>query len=127
MQNTPPSYPVGSRPKKSVCEKVWIMIKATLKPNNYVTKCPECGNNTEFNAHSSQVAEDLCNVWVECPCGYDPTFDTNLRYEDVWGGIDEGTVRMALECWNDAIQGAIQDAQVSDKGAGEVAEQGENT
>jgi len=76
-----------------------------LKTNNGIcAPCPKCGNNTEFRAYSKQVCEDGCEVWVECICGYDPTSDrTGYRYEDIMGGIDYGTVMMAIECWNYAI------------------------
>lgn len=78
--------------------------KIQLKENGTVTACPRCGNNTKFTAHSSQCAEDCCEVWVECECGYDPTAENTLyRLEDVWGSIDSGTVRAALDCWNEAI------------------------
>jgi len=82
------------------------MRKVTLKNNSKITPC-KCGNNTQFNAYSNQCAEDSCEVWVECAeCGYDPTFGHPcMRFEDVWGGTDNGNVLMALECWNDAING----------------------
>jgi len=55
--------------------------------NTQITPCPKCGNNTKFKAYSYQVADDCCNVWVKCECGYDPTIcKTEYRYEDVWGG-----------------------------------------
>ena len=80
------------------------MLEHLLKDSEWIIKCPECGNNTKFNAHSQQVSEDFCEVWVECKCGYDPTAEqTGARYEDVWGGVHENNVRVALECWNDAI------------------------
>lgn len=79
--------------------------KFMLNKNDQITHCPECGNNTEFVAHSQQCAEDACEVWVVCRCGYDPTFnDVSLRFEDVWGGTDEVNCRVALDCWNDAIE-----------------------
>lgn len=78
--------------------------KVHLRENDIVTWCPKCGNNTTFTAHSSQIAEDCCEVWVECVCGYDPTSDkTSYRLEDVWGGTCEENVRAALDCWNEAI------------------------
>lgn len=75
-----------------------------LKDNNLVVKCPKCGNNTIFKAHSQQMSEDCCEVWVECKCGYDPTAEKNrCRFEDVYGGVYEDNVRVALECWNETI------------------------
>jgi hypothetical protein len=75
-----------------------------LSPNDTVAKCPKCGNNTEFEANSLQVAEDCCEVWVVCACGFDPTSElSGSRYEDTWGGVDNANIRMALDCWNDAI------------------------
>ena len=72
--------------------------------NDEITPCPKCGNNTEFIAHSTQVAVDSCEVWVVCKCGYDPTeFNGLYQYEDVGGGTDDGNCRVALDCWNDAI------------------------
>jgi hypothetical protein len=79
--------------------------KIKLKPNDMVIKCPKCGNNTEFEANSSQVSEDCCEVWVVCTCGFDPTSEIlDSRYEDVWGGTDNNNVMMALDCWNYAIE-----------------------
>jgi DNA-directed RNA polymerase subunit M/transcription elongation factor TFIIS len=58
--------------------------KINFKPNDVVEKCPKCGNNTAFTIHSQQVAEDYCNVWAVCKCGYDATAeDTGNRIEDV--------------------------------------------
>lgn len=80
------------------------MTRVVLGPNDSIEPCPKCGNNTTFEACSAQVAEDLCNVWVECVCGYDPTCENSLyRYEDVWGGVTGNTVGGALDCWNSAI------------------------
>ena len=80
------------------------MRNVKLNQNDIVQPCPKCGNNISFNAHSMQVSEDCCNVWVECICGYDPTAEDELaRFEDVWGGTHNANVRIALDCWNDAI------------------------
>lgn len=70
-----------------------------------VVRCPKCENSISFNAHSSQIGEDCCNVWVECGvCGFDPTAEnTSLRFEKVFCGTDAENCFMALECWNDAI------------------------
>lgn len=71
----------------------------------FVTKfhqipCPECGNTKEFDAISSQSAEDYCNVWVQCgECGYDPTSnDTGARIEDVWGDIGRESIPGIFSC-----------------------------
>jgi hypothetical protein len=83
------------------------MKEVKLNPNITVIKCPKCSNNTDFKAHSNQISEDCCNVWVECICGYDPTAeDTDYRFEDVWGGTSWDNVKVALHCWNDAIKDA---------------------
>lgn len=66
-----------------------------------VRPCPKCGQWTCFNVESMQVAEDLCEVWVECICGHDP-HGFGEKLEDVWGSLDEQTVRAAIGCWNDA-------------------------
>jgi len=81
------------------------MRNVQLNQNNVIVECPNCKNNTKFKAHSSQVSEDCCEVWVECVCGFDPTAKKpEYRFEDVWGGVDNSNVRMALDCWNDAIK-----------------------
>lgn len=76
-----------------------------LNPNDTVAKCPKCENNTEFEVHSSQVAEDCCEIWVVCICGFDPTSEPlGSRYEDVWGGTGRAEILMALDCWNYEIR-----------------------
>lgn len=80
------------------------MRRFKIKENTKYMKCLKCGNNTEFTAHSSQCAEDQCETWVVCKCGYDPTENKTLyRYKDIWGGICNGNILIALDCWNDAI------------------------
>ena len=75
-----------------------------LNANESVEKCPKCGNNTEFVAHSAQCAEDCCDVWVVCKCGFDPTENKcGHRLEDVWGSLDRDTILMALDIWNEEI------------------------
>ena len=75
-----------------------------LRENTRITHCPKCGNNTIFKAFSSQCAEDACEVWVECECGYDPTFGrSEYRFEDVRGGTSPDNVEIALGVWNDLI------------------------
>lgn len=81
------------------------MREIKLKENTAVTPCPKCSNNRKFKAHSHYCAEDCCNVWVECNCGFDPTkFNTDYRFEDVWGGTDDTNCLAALYCWNDAVE-----------------------
>lgn len=79
-----------------------INEKADIEP------CPECGNKTTFFARSNQVAEDLCNVWVYCECGYDPTEGNEIyRFEDVWGGVTKPNIRVALSVWNDMLRDVL--------------------
>lgn len=79
----------------------------SLKENTRYEKCPKCGNNTKFICKSEQCAEDCCEVWVECVCGFDPTMgDGYKRVEDVWGSRDEGTMLMGLDVWNEEIEEA---------------------
>lgn len=75
-----------------------------LNPNKAVAPCPKCGNNTAFTAHSERVAEDCCEVWVVCTCGYDPTAEnTGERLEDVMGGTGIDNILDAISCWNTAL------------------------
>ncbi len=74
-----------------------------MNENSIVTPCQKCGNNTEFTGVAEQVCEDGCEVFVVCKCGYEPTQGTGHTYEDVWGGVDDDTLRVALSCWNSAI------------------------
>lgn len=74
-----------------------------LKQNDKITKCPECGNNTHFVLHAERCAEDLCETFVVCVCGYDPTGDSGDRYENVWGEMDKEAATVAFDCWNEAI------------------------
>lgn len=76
-----------------------------LVSNEDTPKCPKCGNNTVFKIRSEQVAEDNCDVWVVCKCGYDPTKSNTLnRMEDVWGSLDDDTCLDAVQfTWSDII------------------------
>jgi hypothetical protein len=66
--------------------------------------CPQCQNREHFTARSSQCAEDACEVWVECACGFDPTAEAGLyRVEDVWGSLDVPNILTALDVWNERI------------------------
>lgn len=79
--------------------------KFKLAKQGQVTKCPKCGNDITFIAHSEQVCEDGCETWVQCECGYDPTENKiGHRYEDVLGGCDKDNITIALSCWNDALE-----------------------
>lgn len=64
--------------------------------------CPKCGNTNVFIGRSEQVAEDGCEIWVECECGFNP-FENNSDYriESVWGSLDEDFLMMALHSWNE--------------------------
>ncbi len=79
------------------------MVK--YKPNTYISNCPKCNNNTKFRVKSEQVAEDMCEIWAVCVCGYDPTlYNTLGRLEDVWGGTDDHQCQDAIIfTWNDVI------------------------
>jgi len=78
--------------------------KFNLARGGQVTKCPQCGNDITFIAHSEQVAEDSCDIWIECECGYDPTYGKcGHRVEDVWGGLDLATISLALQVWSEEI------------------------
>lgn len=76
-----------------------------LSENTRIAPCPKCGNNTSFVAHSQQVAEDCCEIWIKCKCGYDPTAEnTSNRMEDVWGSLGKEEIICALDCsWNEPI------------------------
>lgn len=77
--------------------------KVKFKPNSQIQPCPKCGNKTEFTIHGEQVAEDGCEVWAVCKCGYDPTeFAFGFRLEDVWGGCGDDNCYSALRVWNEA-------------------------
>ena len=78
------------------------------KQNKFIKPCPKCGNNTEFTIRSEQCAEDCCEVWAICKCGYDPTSyeeaGSGNRIEDVWGGVDDANCQDAIRfAWNDTL------------------------
>jgi len=69
-----------------------------------VEACPDCKNRQRFIGLSQQVAEDLCEVWVRCICGYDATQGRD-RMEDVMGSLDSANLVCALEnCWNEPLR-----------------------
>ncbi len=83
------------------------MVPVKLRENTLIERCPKCGNNTEFSAFSRQCGVDICEIWVKCSCGYDPTGgDSMKRVEDTWGSLTQGTIEMALDVWNGEIQEA---------------------
>ncbi len=77
-----------------------------LKKNKSILKCPKCGNNRRFEAHSDHCCEDSCDVWVVCKCGYDPTTELwGYRVESVMGSLDLNGVQEALlYSWNEALR-----------------------
>lgn len=77
--------------------------KLTLNPNTQVSPCPKCGNNTRFTLRAERCAEDLCETYVVCECGHEPTGESGDRYENVWGECDNAAAQVALSCWNDAL------------------------
>lgn len=77
-----------------------------IKNVDNVVPCPKCGNREHFVGMAQQVAEDCCEVWIVCACGYDPT-DGNSEYrmEDVWGTLDSATLACAMSCsWDEPLQ-----------------------
>ena len=77
--------------------------RVKYKPNEYITPCPKCGNNTEFIIHSQRCAEDCCEIWAECKCGHTPS-SSNDRIEDVWGGCsDENCIDAISITWNELL------------------------
>ena len=82
------------------------MSKRKFKINNpkLAESCPKCQNSTEFEVVNRQFSEDCCEIYLECKCGFDPTFDdTSSRFEDVWGGLGEDEIIMALAVWNELV------------------------
>lgn len=82
--------------------------KVKYKPNDIITPCPKCSNNTEFTIKSEQCAEDCCEIWAVCKCGYDPTSHEEAgsgnRVEDVWGGCSDDNCQTAIRfSWTDTI------------------------
>lgn len=81
--------------------------KVKYKPNDVISKCPKCDNNTEFTIKSDYCAEDCCEIWAVCKCGYDPTQEegySGYRLEDVWGGVSDDNCQDALTLsWNETI------------------------
>lgn len=91
-----------------------------------IEMCPKCGNKTRFTIVSQQVAEDCCEVFARCACGFD--HGTDHAFEDVWGGCHDDNVRAAISCWNSATvehiarffgEAALQAAAQQHKAGGE--------
>lgn len=80
--------------------------RVVYKHNEFIEKCPLCGNNTEFTVRSEQVGEDCCEIWAICKCGYCPTIEhPGSRVEDVWGGVDDDNCKDAIVySWNEPIE-----------------------
>lgn len=69
-----------------------------------ITPCPKCGNRFQFKARTERCAEDCCEVWIECACGYDPTsLKPGHKVEDIYGSLDEGTILLAAQAWSEEI------------------------
>jgi len=78
--------------------------KVFLKGKGQAEKCPKCGNENVFVIKSEQVCEDSCDIWCECECGFDPTFNkVGSRVEDVWGGVDDQNACAAIQNWNELL------------------------
>lgn len=74
--------------------------KVKFKETSVIEPCPECGNKTDFTIKSDYCAEDCCEVWAVCKCGYEPK---EARFEDVWGGVGDDNCKTAIRVWNDSI------------------------
>lgn len=77
-----------------------------LKNTDGIAKCPECGNNEKFIGVSEQVAEDGCEVWVQCYiCNYNPFAEScGSCIESVMGSLDDGNIMMAVNEWTSLIE-----------------------
>jgi len=71
--------------------------------------CPSCGNRHEFVCVAEQVAEDLCEVWIQCKCGHKPHSDYHV--EDVWGDVGP---EMAAMCIRHSWDAYVESLAVSD-------------
>lgn len=79
------------------------MKKAFRIKAGKVQPCPRCGNTTDFIANSERAAEDCCDCWISCTCGYAP--DQEHRREDVWGSLDAANVSLLMQDWNQHHRG----------------------
>jgi len=82
--------------------------KVKYKENEFIKPCHKCGNNTEFTIHSEYCAEDCCEIWAVCKCGYDPTNEEGgfgNRVEDIWGGCSAENCQDAIRyAWNETLE-----------------------
>lgn len=86
------------------------MGKRAISLNGDAAPCPKCANTRKFVAHSQQVCEDGCEVWVVCKCGFDPTAEqTGHRVEDVWGTLDAANINTALSVWEDLVHTSVSE------------------
>lgn len=71
-----------------------------------IVPCPKCSNNTHFTIHSEQVAEDICDIWAACTCGFAPIIGTTGNaIESIWGTIEERDMLEAVVyTWNDLLK-----------------------
>ncbi len=75
-----------------------------LGPYSQAAACPSCGNTSSFRIRSERCAEDCCEVWAECVCGFRPE---GAAFEDVWGGCGDDNVQGALGFWNEAVSAKV--------------------
>lgn len=83
--------------------------KIKYKENKFIEPCPKCSNNTSFMVYSKQFAEDCCEIWADCECGYSPaSIDYRYKVEDIWGGVDDNNCMDAIcYSWNEPIRDFI--------------------
>jgi hypothetical protein len=82
-----------------------MIKKRFIIKKGVTTPCPKCKNDTDFFVLSDYCAEDCCEVWIQCKCGYDPTAcNTYYRMEDVMGAINKPNIITALQSWDLAIK-----------------------
>ena len=77
-----------------------------LKNSSGVAECPKCGNNKQFLGVSEQVAEDCCDIWVECyKCNFNPfQFNSMNCIESVMGELSPANLMMAVDEWSSLIR-----------------------
>ena len=77
-----------------------------VKDASNVANCPKCGNNDKFIGCCEQVAEDGCEVWVECyECNYNPFADVwGSCIESVMGSLDNDNLMMSVSEWTFLIE-----------------------
>lgn len=75
-------------------------MSRSIVVNKGATPCPKCDNSKDFIIHSCQVAEDCCEIYAVCKCGYKPK---DNEVEDVWGGTSDDNCIDAMSAWNDSL------------------------